>query len=123
MFGYVGDAEDWGAYGPLLYCLGFAVENVAGKPVDYFLRGILNGDEDAPSGGDPGWVLYRDRFENGQVVYHAFTNPEMSGLDPSEADYDEVTVKLHVRRTLDNFAKAHPERQAEVREVVTKYRL
>jgi hypothetical protein len=92
-------------------------------PLDYFLGGILTGDESAPSGGDPGWVLYQDRVEQGRIIYHAWTNADISELDPCEADYDEATVKLHVRRTLDNFAKAHPERQADVDKVIAKYAL
>jgi hypothetical protein len=106
---------------PLLECLSYAIES--NRPLDYFLRGILGGDATAPSGGDPGWVLYQDHLEGGRVIYHAFTDPEMSGLDPNEGDYDEWTVKLHVRRALDNFVTAHPDQANEVRDVVLKYGL
>jgi hypothetical protein len=121
--GYV--SVDWKFDGediePLLYCLRFAISDAF--PVDYFLRGILMGDESAPSGGDPGWVLYQDRVEAGRMIYHAWTNPDMSYLGPSEGDYDEDIVKLHVRRTLDNFAKAHPECRTEVDQIVAQYDL
>jgi len=123
MFGYVGEWEDWAKYGPLLYCLGFAIENVKGQPVDYFLRAFFSDDKESPSGGDPGWLLYRDRVELGRTIYHAFTVPDASGLDPHEADYDEATVKRLVRRTLENFRAAHPERSNEIDAVVSKYGL
>lgn len=105
---------------PLLYCIGNALPY---RPLDYFLRGLFTDDELAPGGGDPGWVWYRDKKEDGSYTYHAWTNEDISGLTPSEADYDEVTVKLHVRRTLDNFEQAHPDRASEVQAVIQRYDL
>jgi hypothetical protein len=119
--GYV--SVDWEVDGdniePLLYCLSFAIQ--LNRPLDYFLPGILTGE--GTSGGDPGWVMYPERRSDGRTVYVAWTNPDMSDLDPCEGEYDEATVKLHVRRTLNNFAHAHPESTAEVDRLVAKYGL
>jgi hypothetical protein len=105
---------------PLLYCIGNAIPC---RPLDYFLKGIFTDDEMAPGGGDPGWVWWRERQSDGSYLYYAWTDPEMSALEPFEASYDEITVKRYVRRTLENYAEAHPERQAEVVEVITKFGL
>jgi hypothetical protein len=121
--GYV--SVDWERDGddvePLLWCLRFAVSDAF--PFDYFLRGILLGDDDAPSGGDPGWVMYPERLKDGRKIYRAWTNPDMSYLDPCEGQYDEATAKRLVRRTLENYAKANPEFSSNVQEVIEKYGL
>ena len=103
---------------PLLYCIGNAIPHV---PLDYFLRGIFTGI--GPCGGDPGWGIEKKSAADGKVFYWAYCLPDISGLDPCEGEYDEATVKKHVRRTLENFRKAHPERAAEVNEVISKYQL
>ncbi|WP_217900187.1 hypothetical protein [Noviherbaspirillum humi] len=105
---------------PLLYCVGNALPY---QPLDYFLRGIFTDDPLAPGGGDPGWVWYREKQDDGTYRYYAWTYAEMSGLDPCEGDYDEATVKRLVRETLENFRKAHPDRAAEIDEVINKYDL
>jgi hypothetical protein len=115
------DAEkDSAALLPLLYCIGNAIPH---EPLDYFLRGIFTDDKLAPGGGDPGWTWYRDRLPDGSYTYHAWTNEDSSGLDPCEGDYDEATVKLHVYRTLMNFAETHSESKDEVEDVVARYAL
>ena len=119
--GYV--SVDWEVDGediePLLWCLRFVVGYY--QPLDYFLRGVLTGEESAPSGGDPGWLMYPERLADGRTVYQAWTNPDISYIDPCEGVYDEATVKRLVRRTLENFRKAQPERSVEVDEVIAKY--
>lgn len=105
---------------PLLYCIGNAVPY---RPLDYFLRGIFTDDAMAPGGGDPGWGWWRERKDDGHYLYHAWTNPDISALEPFEADYDEVTVKRCVRRTLEDFSEAHPDRKAEVEEVIMRFGL
>ena len=105
---------------PLLYCIGHAVHR---RPLDYFFKGIFTDDELAPGGGDPGWSWYRELQPDGTYDYHAWTYEDISGLDPCEGVYDEATVKLHVHRTLLNFAEAHPDRATEVNEVIARYGL
>jgi hypothetical protein len=121
--GYV--SVDWELDGdnvePLLWCLSFAV--VDHFPLDYFLHGILTGDDAAPSGGDPGWLLYPERVDGGGVIYRAWTDSAMSYLEPCEGDYDEVTVKRLVRRTLENFAKANPQHRPQVESLINEYSL
>jgi hypothetical protein len=75
--------------------------------VDKYLQGIFTGI--GPSGGDPGWAIDRTVNEAGVAVYDVFMSGDISGQDIEEARYDEATVKRHVRRTLENFAAAHPE--------------
>ncbi|RCS56430.1 hypothetical protein DU000_12500 [Parvibium lacunae] len=106
---------------PLLWCLDFAI--VPHYPVDYFLPGIFTDDENALGGGDPGWVWHREKQSDGTYRYYAWTVEDTSYLDPCEGEYDEATVKYHVRRALENFRQAHPERNAEVDEVIAKYAL
>lgn len=103
---------------PLLYCIGNAIPY---QPLDYYLQGIFT--DQGPCGGDPGWGIEKKITTDGKKVYWAYSNAEISGLDPCEGDYDEETVKKHVRRTLENFRKSHPERSREVDEVVAKYQL
>lgn len=114
------DEDDAGLY-PLAECLSYAINSY--QPLDYFLGGLLTDDELALSGGDPGWSWYREKQPDGTYKYHAWTYSEISGLDPCEGEYDEATVKKYVRRTLENFRKAHPERAKEVEDVIAKYQL
>jgi PAS domain-containing protein len=113
---------------PLLECLSYAIE--INRPVDFFIRRILPADQPHYAGADPGWEVTNAhpdgslmRDAEGRVLYRAWTIEDISGLDPAEGEYDEATVRLHIRRTLDNFRAAHPERAAEVDEVIAKYGL
>lgn len=114
---------------PLAECLSYVINSF--QPLDYWLRQIFPSTEPHYAGGDPGWeitnydpdtgeMLYD---ETGNIKYHAWTNEDISGLDPCEGEYDEATVKKHVLRTLENFRHAHPERTKEVDEVIARYQL
>ena len=112
---------------PLLWCLDFAIAQY--HPLDYFLSGIFT--QIGPVGGDPGWQLFREEDDAGRPVldksgtpmFYAWTDPNTSGLNPHEGTYNEATVKIHVRATLENFRKAHPGRSSEVDKVIVRYGL
>jgi hypothetical protein len=103
---------------PLLYCIG---NTTHASSIDYYLKGIFTGV--GPCGGDPGWQLFPDDDYIDKKMFYAWTNADISGLDPHEGTYDEATVKKHVRATLENFRKAHPERSIEVDEVILRFLL
>ncbi len=113
------DSDDRaGALLPLLQCLRFAV--ALNRPLDYFLKGIFTGE--GTCGGDPGWVIEKIIADDTSAKYYAFISEDCCD-PPNEGTYDEATVKKHVRATLENFRKAHPERTIEVDEVIARFGL
>lgn len=106
---------------PLLWGLDYAIE--INFPIEEFVQGLFTDYENAPSGGDPGWAIYKDRVEDGRAIFHAWTDPNMSYLDPSEADYEEWIVKRRVREALEEFLLSYPSRAALVARLIERYEL
>lgn len=103
---------------PLLECLRFAV--VLNRKLDYFLEGIFTGK--GPCGGDPGWVIERVLNDDGSVKYSASISEDFCD-PPNYCEYSETVVKKHIRATIENFRKVHPERTHEVDAVVNRFSL
>ena len=127
MWGYVSNYNSASNdLAPLLWCLGFVITD---RELDFYLQGTFTGK--GLCGGDPGWQLFPEKDDVGRPVldesdkpmFYAWTDPDISGLNPHEGTYDEATVKKHVRATLENFRKAHPGRSPEVDKVIVRYEL
>lgn len=123
---YVGEFNEPDARAPLLWCL----LGILSEPLDPYLGGILPLGKPGYCGGDPGWEIStndtdnNERFDDqGRRMYFAWTDPEMSGLNPNAAWYSEDVVRHHLRRVLENFLKVHPDRKVEVDSLVLKYKL
>jgi hypothetical protein len=91
------------------------------RPVDYRLHEVLS--PHACIGGDPGWEVEHIPGANGQDSYHVWVDPEMSGIEPAEATYDDRTVRHAVAESLKALADKWPERRDDVRRVIRDYRL
>lgn len=112
---------------PLLYCIGAILQ---GRDINSWVQRLLPPNDPHYAAGDPGWEIRNVDDSrnllldaNGKFVYHAWTDESMSGLHPSEGIYDEDMVKIHLHKTLVNFAEAHPDRKTEVDEVIARYTL
>jgi hypothetical protein len=137
---YTGNFEDTAVDAPLLYGLMFAMS--PGWPVDNFLKTIFKADGSlGGAGSDPGWsidwipeaseALFPEDWTRCMAqlpagtlgCFEAWTYQPISDLEPPCAYYPEAVVRRHVRRVLDNFRAAHPERAAEVAAVIQRMRL
>lgn len=112
---------------PLLECLRFAINDLA--PLDYWIGRMFPASEPQYAGGDPGWQITNYDPATGEILsdadgaaaYRCWIHPDY--CDVTEGEYDVATLKSHIHRTLMNFAEAHPDRRAEVEEVVARYTL
>lgn len=93
-------ADDYMA--PLLYCIYEMISG--GNDLEYYLRGTIGKDPMEPVRGDPGWSLAPELQEDGTTIDCVWVH-EMMGLEPNEGDYDEGTVKYHIRKGLENVLK------------------
>lgn len=116
---------------PLLVCLSYAIER--NHPVNFYLNSLLG--QEGPSGGDPGWSIHWiDRAEDALFpedwkrcmkyvpeheagCFEAWTEKNISNLDPYCAYYPKNVVFHHTLVALGNFKEAHPERTDEIDEV------
>ncbi|OUY05869.1 hypothetical protein [Acinetobacter populi] len=119
MIGYINEEGCSIKLMPLLWCLGFGV--LGGQDLEYYLRGIIGKNPMEPVGGDPGWNLIPEE-QNGETIYYAWVD-EMMGLEPNEGCYDEITVKYHIRKGLENVLKEQPHRKDEINRIFKKYDL
>ena len=105
---------------PLLYCVYEII--TGGEDLERYLRGTIGKDPMEPVGGDPGWSLAPELQEDGTTIYCAWVH-EMMGLEPNEGDYDEGTVKYHIRKGLESVLKEQPSRKDEIEKIFVKYDL
>lgn len=119
---------------PLLECLRYAIR--PDRPADFFLKSLLG--EDGPGGGDPGWSIHWIPKESEALFpdawglcmsglpgeggcYEAWTNQEISDLDPPCAYYSKLVVYRHVREVLENFRLGNPKREREVDSIIKRF--
>ncbi len=121
----------------LFYCISFAV-NWGSFPLDRYLEGILGNVGSV--GGDPGWRLCPEDREGATYpeqwdaciakskhpelgCYEAWALSDISDITPETAYYTVEEVRHYIRIALDNIALQHPERAADVKEIIVRYGL
>jgi hypothetical protein len=59
----------------------------------------------------------------GADVYRVWADPEMSGIEPTDALYSSENVRDAVRQSLLALREAYPEKMDEVNEIIRRYNL
>jgi hypothetical protein len=105
----------------LLYCISQIVDDWW-DDLELYMRGTIGKEPDNPAGGDPGWILAPP--DEKSDLFYAWVHVDLIYDDEhNEGDYDEATVKYHMRRAFDKMWELRPERRAEVEAIIQKYAL
>jgi hypothetical protein len=114
----------------LFYCINFSV-NWGSFPLDRDIKNILGpADFRGYCGGDPGWEI--DGCEDdgsalydelGQRVFRCWALSDISDITPETSHYTVEEVRHYIRIALGNIGIQHPERAAEVNEIILRYSL
>jgi hypothetical protein len=90
-------------------------------PIDHWLKDILvNG---GGLGGDPGWEMEHVPGPDGTGYYRVWADPDVSGIEPSEAVYRVEIVRRAIKESLLALGDAHRDKADQVEEVIQRYKL
>lgn len=106
---------------PLYWALLSVFRPFDDRPLDYLLKKILA--KEGHAGGDPGWEIEHITEADGSSEFFVWTNPDISGLEPSERKYSEDVTMRIIKLCLLEFADAYPNRAGEVNAVLQRYGL
>lgn len=108
---------------PLLYCIGCAFPARDRHDYWYYIPRLFDEDRSGDAGGDPTWHISRFTDEAGRVMYSAEYETFLAGVEPPYGEYDEATVKRYFAKTMREYARAHPECNVDINQLIQKYRL
>lgn len=104
----------------LYWVLMFVLAPYFDDPIDHWLKIILTS---GGMGGDPGWKMEHILDQHGEGNYRVWADPDISGIDPSEASYSIETVRSAVLDSLRALSNANPDKRDEVIEIIERYKL
>ncbi len=107
---------------PLMYAITCAFGDY--EALDRFLKGIFPPyPEGMLSGGDPGWIWYHEKSEDGSDVVVVEIDDIISPPDGMWNEYSPAKIRYEIRAALNNFALQHPARLPHVAHVIEEFGL
>ncbi|MGV2288353.1 hypothetical protein AAHK20_06525 [Trinickia sp. YCB016] len=102
----------------LYWVLIFLLQPYFDSAIDHWLKDICK--DGGGMSGDPGWSI--DHMVTGsQACFRVWADPEMSGIEPSEATYSDEDMRRAIRDTLNALAGEYPRKSREVELMVERY--
>lgn len=113
----------WGKIHPddplALLCFALSYSINPHWPIDYLLRGIVNGKS---LGGDPGWEIEKISI-SGKFFYRVWADSEITGISDDEKAFDLGTFNRSLFEVLMSFSEIFPAKRSEVLEFIREMNL
>jgi hypothetical protein len=103
----------------LYWALMFALS--PNRPADHWIQSFMKAG--GAIGGDSGWEIAHFGTDSESGYFKVWADPEISGIEPSEATYEIDELRTALKESLLVFATQYPEKVPEVKEVLLKYNL